>query len=99
MAVFDNLEKVVMKHGVSDAFVAAANTQAEITIQMNGVGNNLFPGKGRKPTTVIATMYNTEGFCGCCTVSDISIGTITVRYYSMASKESYYRIHWIAIWD
>lgn len=98
MAVIDNLKDIVFKNGVSDAFIVAENGTATVQIQMPGVGADSFIGKGKKPTTVIATLYNSEGYQGCCTVSEITTGTFTVIVKNN-SAETWYAVHWMAIWN
>lgn len=97
--IIDNLEKVIMKHGVSDAVLTGGYATATITVQIPGVGNRSFPGYGRKPTTVIATVYNTEGHVSYCAVKEILSGGFTVDIAHKDSQETYYRVHWLAIWD
>lgn len=97
--IIDNLEKTIMKHGISDAIVLSYNTPSDIQIQIPGVGASDFPRKGVAPSVIIATTYNSEGSIGFCTITDIAAGTFSVRVQQDQSGSSYFRVHWLAIWD
>lgn len=98
--VFDNTQDVICKHGVSDSFLSSGSySEDEITIQIPGVGSSSFPRKGIAPKTILANAYNTLGAAAFCTVTEIGTGYFKVKVSSQTTGQTYFRVHWLALWE